>query len=147
MRSRAARQSPRHPCLSSSRWRTKSWPNSSARPKGPSHEHTSVHGPRAPESTDRIHDRVLEQEMHHSYIDYAMSVIVGRALPLAGDGLKPVHRRILWSMWESGATHDQAFRKSARTVGDVLGSTTRTGTWRSTTPWSGWRSRSACGIR
>ena len=70
---------------------------------------------------DRIHDRVLEQEMHHSYIDYAMSVIIGRALPLAGDGLKPVHRRILWSMWESGATHDRAFRKSARTVGDVLG--------------------------
>ncbi len=70
---------------------------------------------------DRVHDRVLEQEMHHSYIDYAMSVIVGRALPLAGDGLKPVHRRILWSMWESGATHDRAFRKSARTVGDVLG--------------------------
>ena len=70
---------------------------------------------------DRVHDRVLEQEMHHSYIDYAMSVIVGRALPLAGDGLKPVHRRILWSMWESGATHDRAYRKSARTVGDVLG--------------------------
>jgi DNA gyrase subunit A len=70
---------------------------------------------------DRVRDRVLEQEMHHSYIDYAMSVIVGRALPLAADGLKPVHRRILWSMWESGATHDRPFRKSARTVGDVLG--------------------------
>jgi DNA gyrase subunit A len=70
---------------------------------------------------DRVHDRALEQEMHRSYIDYAMSVIVGRALPLAGDGLKPVHRRILWSMWESGATHDRPFRKSARTVGDVLG--------------------------
>ncbi|MGA3022100.1 MAG: DNA gyrase subunit A [Thermoplasmata archaeon] len=78
--------------------------------------------PAVPEPpVDRVHDRVLEQEMHHSYIDYAMSVIVGRALPLAGDGLKPVHRRILWSMWESGATHDRAFRKSARTVGDVLG--------------------------
>jgi len=76
----------------------------------------------APEApVDRVHDRALEQEMHRSYIDYAMSVIVGRALPLAGDGLKPVHRRILWSMWESGATHDRPFRKSARTVGDVLG--------------------------
>jgi len=73
------------------------------------------------EPVDRVHDRTLEQEMHRSYIDYAMSVIVGRALPLAGDGLKPVHRRILWSMWESGATHDRAYRKSARTVGDVLG--------------------------
>ncbi len=70
---------------------------------------------------DRVHDRPLEQEMHRSYIDYAMSVIVGRALPDARDGLKPVQRRILWSMWESGATHDRPFRKSARTVGDVLG--------------------------
>src|SRR5580693_5227070 len=66
-------------------------------------------------------DQPLEREMHSSYLDYAMSVIVGRALPDGRDGLKPVHRRILWSMWESGATHDKAFRKSARTVGDVLG--------------------------
>jgi DNA gyrase subunit A len=71
--------------------------------------------------TDRVHDRPLEREMHRSYIDYAMSVIVGRALPDARDGLKPVQRRILWSMWESGATHDRPYRKSARTVGDVLG--------------------------
>ena len=70
---------------------------------------------------DRVHDRPLEQEMHRSYIDYAMSVIVGRALPDVRDGLKPVQRRILWSMWESGATHDRPYRKSARTVGDVLG--------------------------
>ncbi len=70
---------------------------------------------------DRIHDHSVEREMHKSYIDYAMSVIVGRALPDGRDGLKPVHRRILWSMWESGATHDRAYRKSARTVGDVLG--------------------------
>jgi DNA gyrase subunit A len=71
--------------------------------------------------TDRVRDRPLEQEMHRSYIDYAMSVIVGRALPDGRDGLKPVHRRILWSMWESGATHDRPYRKSARSVGDVLG--------------------------
>ncbi len=70
---------------------------------------------------DRIHDRPLEREMHQSYLDYAMSVIVGRALPDGRNGLKPVQRRILWSMWESGATHDRPYRKSARTVGDVLG--------------------------
>ncbi|MEM0128891.1 MAG: DNA gyrase subunit A [Thermoplasmata archaeon] len=70
---------------------------------------------------DRVRDHPLEREMHRSYIDYAMSVIIGRALPLGRDGLKPVQRRILWSMWESGATHDRAFRKSARTVGEVLG--------------------------
>jgi len=75
----------------------------------------------APPALDRIRDRPLEQEMHRSYIDYAMSVIVGRALPDGRDGLKPVQRRILWSMWESGATHDRPYRKSARTVGDVLG--------------------------
>jgi DNA gyrase subunit A len=69
----------------------------------------------------RTREQPLEREMHRSYIDYAMSVIVGRALPVGGDGLKPVHRRILWSMWESGATHDRPYRKSARTVGDVLG--------------------------
>ncbi len=70
---------------------------------------------------DRVHDHPVEREMERSYIDYAMSVIVGRALPDARDGLKPVQRRILWSMWESGATHDRAYRKSARTVGEVLG--------------------------
>ena len=70
---------------------------------------------------DRVRDHPLEGEMERSYIDYAMSVIVGRALPIARDGLKPVQRRILWSMWESGATHDRPYRKSARTVGDVLG--------------------------
>ncbi len=75
----------------------------------------------APPAAERVRDRPLEQEMHRSYLDYAMSVIVGRALPLGRDGLKPVQRRILWSMWESGATHDKAYRKSARTVGEVLG--------------------------
>jgi DNA gyrase subunit A len=74
-----------------------------------------------PPTVDRVHDRPLEREMHTSYIDYAMSVIVGRALPDGRNGLKPVQRRILWSMWESGATHDHAYRKSARTVGEVLG--------------------------
>ena len=74
-----------------------------------------------PDGEDRIREQPLEREMHRSYIDYAMSVIIGRALPLGRDGLKPVQRRILWSMWESGAGHDKPYRKSARTVGDVLG--------------------------
>jgi len=63
----------------------------------------------------------IEQEMKSSYLDYAMSVIVSRAIPDARDGLKPVHRRILWSMHEQGYTHDKQYRKSARVVGDVIG--------------------------
>ncbi len=69
----------------------------------------------------RVRDHPIEHELRRSYLDYAMSVIVGRALPVGHDGLKPVHRRILWSMWDSGVTHDRAYRKSARMVGDVLG--------------------------
>lgn len=64
---------------------------------------------------------LIENEMKRSYINYAMSVIVGRALPDARDGLKPVHRRILFAMKEAGITHDKAYKKSARVVGDVLG--------------------------
>ena len=63
----------------------------------------------------------LVPEMEKSYIEYAMSVIVSRALPDVRDGLKPVHRRILYSMYESGLTHDKPFKKSATCVGDVLG--------------------------
>ena len=63
----------------------------------------------------------LEDEMEKSYIEYAMSVIVGRALPDVRDGLKPVHRRILYTMYESGLTSDKPFKKSATCVGDVLG--------------------------
>lgn len=63
----------------------------------------------------------LVKEMKDSYIDYAMSVIVGRALPDVRDGLKPVHRRILYTMYESGLTSDKPFKKSATCVGDVLG--------------------------
>ena len=64
---------------------------------------------------------MLEEEMRRSYLDYAMSVIVSRALPDARDGLKPVHRRILFAMQESGYTADKPHRKSARVVGDVMG--------------------------
>jgi DNA gyrase subunit A len=68
-----------------------------------------------------IAPRNIEDEMKTSYIDYAMSVIVGRALPDVRDGLKPVHRRILYAMKEMGLKHSTAYKKSARIVGDVLG--------------------------
>ncbi|MBX3528893.1 MAG: DNA gyrase subunit A, partial [Rhodoblastus sp.] len=63
----------------------------------------------------------IVDEMKRSYLDYAMSVIVSRALPDARDGLKPVHRRIMFSMHENGHTPDKAYVKSARIVGDVMG--------------------------
>lgn len=63
----------------------------------------------------------LEEEMKSSYIDYAMSVIVARALPDVRDGLKPVHRRVLYGMHELGMFHNKAYKKSARIVGEVLG--------------------------
>ncbi|WP_424357634.1 DNA gyrase subunit A [Methanocella sp. MCL-LM] len=63
----------------------------------------------------------IDEEMKRSYIDYAMSVIVGRALPDVRDGLKPVHRRCLFGMYELGNTHDKPYKKSARVVGDVMG--------------------------
>jgi DNA gyrase subunit A len=70
--------------------------------------------------TGRIEPVELEEELQRSYLDYAMSVIVGRALPDVRDGLKPVHRRILWSMLESGLRPDRPFRKCASAVGDVM---------------------------
>ena len=63
----------------------------------------------------------IEEEVKRSYLDYAMSVIIGRALPDVRDGLKPVHRRCLYGMWEQGNLHNKPYRKSARIVGDVLG--------------------------
>ena len=69
----------------------------------------------------KIINRDIETEMKTAYIDYAMSVIVSRALPDVRDGLKPVHRRILYTMHEDGLTPDKPYRKSATTVGDVLG--------------------------
>jgi DNA gyrase subunit A len=63
----------------------------------------------------------IEDEVRRSYLDYAMSVIIGRALPDVRDGLKPVHRRSLYGMWEQGNLHNKPYRKSARIVGDVLG--------------------------
>ncbi len=69
----------------------------------------------------RVETTELEEEIQRSYLDYAMSVIVGRALPDVRDGLKPVHRRILYSMYESGLTPNNPHRKCARVVGDVMG--------------------------
>ena len=69
----------------------------------------------------KIIERDIENEMKNSYIDYAMSVIVSRALPDVRDGLKPVHRRILYAMYEDGITSDKPYRKCANTVGSVLG--------------------------
>src|SRR5437868_3722450 len=63
----------------------------------------------------------IEDEMRRSYLDYAMSVIIGRALPDVRDGLKPVHRRVLWAMHELGNVYNRAYKKSARIVGDVIG--------------------------
>ena len=73
------------------------------------------------ENNNRIIPVEIAEEMKNSYIDYAMSVIAGRALPDVRDGLKPVHRRILYSMSELNLTPDKPYRKSARIVGDVLG--------------------------
>ncbi|MDQ3889639.1 MAG: DNA gyrase subunit A [Actinomycetota bacterium] len=69
----------------------------------------------------RMEPRELEQEMRSSYLDYAMSVIVGRALPDVRDGLKPVHRRVLYGMHEAGMQPNRPYKKSARVVGDVMG--------------------------
>ena len=84
--------------------------------------------PETPENMDEIPPAgpsgpsvSITQEMRASYLDYAMSVIVSRAIPDLRDGLKPVHRRILYAMHESGNTHDKPYRKSARAVGDVMG--------------------------
>jgi len=70
---------------------------------------------------DKIVTRVIEHEMKQSYLEYSMSVIVGRALPDVRDGLKPVHRRVLYAMYDLGMLHNKPFKKCARIVGEVLG--------------------------
>ncbi len=85
--------------------------------------------PDTPENMDDLPERPvydgpqisIEEEMKSSYLDYAMSVIVSRAIPDLRDGLKPVHRRILYAMYETGNSHDKPYRKSARPVGDTMG--------------------------
>ena len=78
-------------------------------------DHNSEHGRDRQESVD------LQVEMARSYLDYAMSVIVGRALPDIRDGLKPVHRRVLYAMFDAGYRPDKGYYKSSRIVGDVMG--------------------------
>jgi DNA gyrase subunit A len=75
----------------------------------------------SPPRSDEVRGVSIEEEMQRSYIDYAMSVIVARAIPDVRDGLKPVHRRILYAMREGGYDWSRPFRKSARIVGDVMG--------------------------
>jgi len=75
----------------------------------------------AEKRTEKIVEKEIEEEMRQSYLDYSMSVIVGRALPDVRDGLKPVHRRILYAMYDMGMLSNKPFKKSARIVGEVLG--------------------------
>ena len=77
--------------------------------------------PAPPPAGPDISTITIEEEMRRSYLDYAMSVIVSRALPDVRDGLKPVHRRILYSMQMNGNVWNRGYRKSARIVGDVMG--------------------------
>src|SRR5919205_2233314 len=77
--------------------------------------------PGEPLGIGRVETRELEEEMRSSYLDYAMSVIVSRALPDVRDGLRPVHRRVLYAMHEAGLQPNRPTRKSARVVGDVMG--------------------------
>ncbi|MFQ6155729.1 DNA gyrase subunit A [Micrococcus luteus] len=77
--------------------------------------------PEGPAEGDRVEQVDLQTEMQRSYLDYAMAVIVGRALPDVRDGLKPVHRRVLYAMFDGGYRPDRAFNKCARVVGDVMG--------------------------
>src|ERR1700704_3705348 len=77
--------------------------------------------PQETNDQNRIIPVNIEEQMKTAYIDYSMSVIVGRALPDVRDGLKPVHRRILYAVSELGLVHNRPFKKSARIVGEVLG--------------------------
>src|SRR5213595_3682892 len=74
-----------------------------------------------PLGSGRVESRELDEEVRSSFLDYAMSVIVGRALPDARDGLKPVHRRVLYAMHETGLQPNRPTRKCARVVGEVMG--------------------------
>ena len=89
--------------------------------------------------SDLTHDGVERLPLHtfteNAYLNYSMYVIMDRALPYIGDGLKPVQRRIIYAMSELGLNNSAKFKKSARTVGDVLVNTTRTATARVMKPW------------
>ena len=89
----------------------------------------------------------IQDEMERSFLDYAMSVIVSRALPDVRDGLKPVHRRILWDMHVQGFRPDRPHVKCATVTGDTMAKYHPHGNRPSTTPWSAWPSRSPCATR
>ncbi len=89
---------------------------------------------------------LIEREMRESYLDYSMSVIVSRALPDVRDGLKPVHRRVLYGMRELGVVHNRAHKKSARIVGEVLGKYPRMVIPPCMIPWCAWYRISLCVI-
>jgi DNA gyrase subunit A len=99
------------------------------------------------ETTSERNHINIEDEMRRSYLDYAMSVIIGRALPDVRDGLKPVHRRVLWAMHELGNTYNKAYKKSARIVGDVIGKYHPHGDMPSTTRSCACRRTSRCATR
>ena len=99
------------------------------------------------EDLNRVIQVDLEKEMKESYLAYSMSVIVGRALPDVRDGLKQVHRRILYTMYENGLSPDKAYRKSADTVGSVRVGIIPTATPRFMTRWCAWRRIFPCAIR
>src|SRR5262245_47900973 len=89
--------------------------------RSPEPEAVSMASSPPEQQQDRILPRLIEDEMRQSFLDYSMSVIVQRALPDVRDGLKPVHRRILYAMLEGGLTAGRPYKKSATVVGDVLG--------------------------
>lgn len=91
-----------------------------------------------------VESHTLENLMEDSYLRYSMSVIIDRALPDVRDGLKPVHRRILYSMSSEGLRSNARHRKSANVVGSVMGSTTRTAMLQFMMLWSGWLSPGPC---
>ena len=100
-----------------------------------------------PGSGTKMIIRDVKKEIETAFLDYSMSVIVARALPDVRDGLKPVHRRILYTMHERGNDPSHAYRKSADTVGAVLGSYHPTAMPPCTTPWCVWHRISPCAIR
>jgi len=112
-----AEPQPESPTQTQTQLRAQPPPESQPEPEPPAQPE-----PPAPaEPADRVRQVAITEELKSSYLDYAMSVIVGRALPDVRDGLKPVHRRILYAMLEGGVVSTKPHRKSARIVGDVMG--------------------------
>ena len=96
---------------------------------------------------NRVAHTDIQKEMRQSYLDYAISVIVERALPDVRDGMKPVHRRIVYAMYDGGYRPDRGYSKCARPVADVMGNYHHTATSRSTIRWCAWPSRGRCDTR